>query len=282
MLIESEARLSVGEKSRGRLMVIGGGEDRQGECRLLRQLARYAGGSQGHMIILPTASRLGYELGKDYQELFEDFGLGKVEVMAIENRYQAQDEKKAEKLSQATAIFFTGGDQLRISSILGGTPIDRALQTSFQKGALLAGTSAGASVMSDTMIVEGLDEKPPLKCTVKMAPGLGLLEEVVIDQHFAQRGRLGRLLMAVAQNPYVIGLGLDEDTAVLINDKGQLEVMGSQTALIIDGSEAEYSNVSEAYAEDPLTFMGVKIHVLSEGYGYDLNRRAFLLPKARI
>ncbi len=272
----------MGEKSRGTLIVIGGGEDRDGECIILRKVAKYAGGRDGHMVILPTASKRGYEAGEEYKALFEEFGLAGVEVLPIENRNQAQDKNSAKILEKASAIFFTGGDQLRITSILGGTLLQRSLQKAFLNGTLLVGTSAGASVMSDTMIVEGLDEKPPLKCTVKMAPGLGLVEEVVIDQHFAQRGRMGRLLMAVAQNPFVIGLGIDEDTAVLINNKGIVRVMGSQTVLVIDGSGAGYSNVSEACAEDPLSFSGVIIHVLSDGYGYDLGRRKFLLPVRQV
>ena len=208
--------------------------------------------------------------------MFLDLGLDTVRVLPIAHRKEAGHEENLRAVAEASAVFFTGGDQLRIVSILGGTSLWEALQAAYKRGVPFMGTSAGASVMSDTMIVEGLDDEPPVTCTVKMAPGLGLLEEVVIDQHFAQRGRIGRLLMAIAQNPYVIGLGLDEDTAALIDERGCVEIMGSQTAIIVDGSGAEHTNVSDSRAQEPLAFSGVMLHVLPAGYGYDLfDRRCF-------
>ncbi len=269
----------MGEKSQGELIIIGGGEDRDGECIILREVARRAGKEEGKMVILPTAAKNGEKVGQDYQDIFLDLGLGQVDILTVEDREAAQSRDAVRLVESSTAVFFTGGDQLRITSILGGTSLWETLHRSYMEGTLIVGTSAGASAMSDTMIVEGLDDEPPVRCTVKMAPGLGLLEEVVIDQHFAQRGRIGRLLMAVAQNPFVMGLGLDEDTAVLVNEEGVIRVIGSQTAVVIDGSFSEYSNVSLSHGQDPLAFAGVLLHVMPSGYGFHLSRRRFLLPK---
>lgn len=170
-------------------------------------------------------------------------------------------------------LFFTGGDQLRITSILGGTPIYDALKELCNNGGLIAGTSAGASVMSDTMIVTGEDDESPRKCTLKMSPGLGLVRNIIIDQHFAQRGRIGRLLTGIAQNPEVLGIGIDEDTAIIVSDKGVAEVVGSGAVYFIDGSSIVYSNVSEQYAEDVLSMFNVKLHVLKEGNRFNLIKK---------
>ena len=170
-------------------------------------------------------------------------------------------------------LFFTGGDQLRITSMIGGTPIYNVIKELCSNGGVIAGTSAGASVMSDTMIVEGEDDESPHKCTLKMSPGLGLVKNIIIDQHFAQRGRVGRLLTAIAQNPEVLGIGIDEDTAILVSDKGTAEVIGSGAVYFIDGSGITYSNVSEQYSNEILSMFNVKLHVLKEGDKFDLLKK---------
>ena len=157
--------------------------------------------------------------------------------------------------------------------MIGGSPVYDAIKELCINGGIIAGTSAGASVMSDTMIVEGEDDESPHKCTLKMSPGLGLVKNIIIDQHFAQRGRVGRLLTAIAQNPEVLGIGIDEDTAILVSDKGTAEVIGSGAVYFIDGSGITYSNVSEQYSNEILSMFNVKLHVLKEGDKFDLLKK---------
>ena len=151
-------------------------------------------------------------------------------------------------------IFFTGGDQLRITSLVGGTPVYEALRKCLIKGIFIVGTSAGASVMSDTMIVQGNDDDSPRKCTLKMAPGLSFIRNVIIDQHFAQRGRIGRLLAGIAENPEVLGVGIDENTAISVNQDGKIEVIGEGAVYFIDASNITYTNVSELHSDETVSY----------------------------
>jgi len=167
---------------------------------------------------------------------------------------------------------------LRITSILGGSGIDKLLKQLYKEGTLIVGTSAGASVMSQTMIVEGNDEDSPRKCTIKMAPGLGLLKDVIIDQHFAQRGRIGRLLAAIAQNPNNLGIGIDEDTAIVV-EKNSFRVIGSNAVTVVEGRKLEHSNVSESSPNEILALTNVILHILPSGYGYDLEK---WIPKVKL
>jgi cyanophycinase len=179
----------------------------------------------------------------------------------------------------AGGIFFTGGDQLRITSLLGGTEVDFALHEAYRKGTVIAGTSAGASVMSATMIIGGDEDSSPYQGSISMGPGMGLVHQVVIDQHFAQRGRLGRLVSAVAQQPAILGIGIDEDTAVIINSKNCMKVIGSQTVTVVDGNRCEHTNVSEAKPEQALALTAITVHILPGGYGFDLLDRRALVPE---
>ena len=194
-------------------------------------------------------------------------------VINITDRETANNLEGLKILEDATCIFFVGGDQLRISSILGGTEVHRLLKKAYKEGGVIAGTSAGASMMSEIMVVEGKDDEAPRKCTLKMAPGMGLLEGVIIDQHFNQRGRIGRLLAAVAQNPNVLGIGIDEDTAMIVNKELEFSVEGSGVVTIVDGREISYTNISEQYQDDPLAITNVKIHILPRGYGFNLIKK---------
>ena len=178
-----------------------------------------------------------------------------------------------EVIEKASLVFFTGGDQLRITSILGGTPLYKSLKRRHSEDCVFVGTSAGASVMSDVMIVTGLDDESPKKCTLKMAPGLGLITGVIIDQHFAQRGRVGRLLVGVAENPEVLGIGIDEDTSIIVNKNNILRVVGSGAVYIIDGSNISDTNVSEQYPNNILSIFNVKMHVLKDGNRFNLTSR---------
>lgn len=261
-------------------MIIGGAEDRSGKRVILRRFVELAGGVHARLVVVAAASHHPADAGEAYRRLFSDLGVRKVTVMAIADRDGAAEVSRAEAVERASGIFFTGGDQLRLTSLLGGTRLHAALRDAHLRGAVVAGTSAGAAAMSDTMIVEGDSEDAPKKCTVKMAPGMGFLRGAVIDQHFAQRGRIGRLLSAIAQNPAILGIGIDEDTAVEVGPARPLLVVGSRTVTVIDGRSITHTNTSQSAPEEALAITQVTLHVLPSGYGYDLTTRQVTLPPA--
>lgn len=267
----------MGHKVSGTLLIIGGAEDKKKECRILKKFIALAGGPKAVVAVLTTATQNPAAVGREYRQIFNRLGAGEVRILDIATRDQADDPVSTGIIEGATGVFFTGGDQLRITSTIGGTRVNEALSEAYRSGVIIAGTSAGASVMSGTMIVGGSSDDAPKMNTINMAPGMGLLEEVVIDQHFAQRGRLGRLLVAVAHNPYILGIGIDEDTAVIINPEAKLEVIGSQTVTIIDGREVSHTNVSELQTGQPLALLGINLHVMPAGYGFDLKTRLPLI-----
>jgi len=260
----------------GKLLIIGGAEDKTGECRILTRFVQETGGKDSHLVILTAATEYPRQVGDQYKGLFRKLGVQDVEVLDVANRIQANHVETVAGLEKATGVFFTGGDQLRITGLLGGTLLGRALHRIYERGVIIAGTSAGASVMSDTMIVGG-EAGTPKKEALSMAPGLGLLRSVVIDQHFAQRGRIGRLLTAVAQNPYVLGVGIDEDTAILVYSDAHFTVVGSQTVTVVDSAPSEATNVSDSDPGQALLLTPVLIHVLPDSYGFNLKRREALL-----
>lgn len=267
----------MGEKVRGYLMIIGGAEDRQRDKKILKEFVKISGGDRAKVTVITVASKDPEEAGEMYVEIFSSMGIGRVEALDIKSRSDANKDAVAERIAASTGIFFTGGDQLRITSIIGGTRAHRALEKAYRQGVIIAGTSAGAAAMSDTMIIGGAGDEAPKGNTVSMAPGLGLLEEVVIDQHFAQRGRLSRLLLAVAQNPYILGVGIDEDTAIVVRPDGKFRVTGSNTVTVLDGSRVSYTNVSELKPGEPLAMCEAVIHVLSPGLGFDMKARKPLM-----
>lgn len=257
----------------GRLLIIGGNEDKKRECEILNKFIEMAGGRDAKIVVMTTATELPREVGNEYKSLFSDMGAESTAVLYIDNREEANDLDNIAKIEKATGIFFTGGDQLRLTSILGGSGAEAALRRVHERGAVIAGTSAGASVMSDTMIIGGDSSDTPKKSALSMAHGMGLLKEVVIDQHFAQRGRINRLLTAIAQNPHILGIGIDEDTALIVNADAKCEVIGSQTITILDGKNVVHSNISESKRHDPLALTNVLLHILPAGYGFDIGRR---------
>lgn len=263
-------------KVEGNLIIIGGAEDKHGQCEILKQVVDVVGKRQAKLIILTTATEKPQEVGAEYKKVFSELGVDDTEVLNIASRDDANSVENAEKILNSAGIFFTGGDQLRITSILGGTKIYSALQEAYSKGIPVIGTSAGASAMSDTMIVDGNSNDPARKCTLKMAPGLGLLKESIIDQHFDQRGRIGRLLCGVAENPYMLGVGIDEDTAIRVYPDAHFEVVGTNAVTVIDGKTIKSSNVSELKPDEILTISNVTLHVLSKGYGFDMKNREVL------
>lgn len=266
----------MGNMAKGNLLIIGGAEDKSGECIILKHLSELAGGGNARVTIITTASENPVDAGIQYREVFFRLGVGKIRILNINTRDEANMESISELASEPTCIFFTGGDQLRITSILGGTRAFHALHDACRRGTVIAGTSAGASVMSGTMIIDGNSNDPARKCTLKMAPGLGLLEEALIDQHFHQRGRIGRLLAGVAENPNILGIGIDEDTAVRVSPDAHFEVLGSNSVTIVDGMNIKSSNVSELKPDENLAITNVTIHVLPVGYGFDMQNREVL------
>lgn len=263
----------------GTLMIIGGAEDKRGECCILRRVVQLTKERQGPMIILTTATTQPRKVGREYRDLFCQLGLDEVEIRNIDTRKEANSSRVVDSIVEAATFFFTGGDQLRLTSLLGGTKLASGLYNSYQNGAALVGTSAGAAVMSSVMIVSGESEEPPRKCTMKLAPGLGFLKGVVIDQHFAQRGRLGRLLGAIAQNPSIIGIGIDEDTGIILQGPSVFTVIGSQTVTIVDGRDLTYSNVSELAPQQPLALFNIRIHILPQGSSYHLEEKRPTAPE---
>lgn len=260
----------------GRLALIGGAEDRRGDMAILRRVSQMAGEGRGNLVVIATATRSALEVAEVYRRAFLELGVGRVSTLAADDRQKASAPRSVDLVEEASAVFFTGGDQLRITSLLGGTPLDDAIRRLYWRGGLVAGTSAGASALGEWMVVEGPGDDCPRRCTIKLAPGLGLLRGAIVDQHFSQRGRLGRLLAAVAQNPRVLGIGVDEDSAITVGPDRIVEALGSGAVTIVDGREMDHVNVSEQEADKPLALGNVKLHVLAPGCRFDLKRRAVI------
>ncbi|KPU44572.1 cyanophycinase [Oxobacter pfennigii] len=262
----------MSENTKGKLVIIGGAEDKEGKCEILRKVVHLSGKENSRIVVMTTATERPEEVGSLYKKIFKRLGVKTVDIVNINARAEASNEEYTQLINEATCIFFTGGDQLRITSLLGGTDIYKSLHDAYQRGALIVGTSAGASAMSSNMIVEGSNDDAAKLCTLNMAPGLSLLNEVIIDQHFAQRGRIGRLMSAVAQNPHMLGVGIDEDTAITV-EGDNFYVIGSQSVTVVDGMCLSHTNVSELMPEEPLALTNVKLHILPKGYGFDLISR---------
>ncbi len=257
---------------RGFIIPIGGGEDRVKEMLIHRKFVELAGGGDGDIVVIPTASQL-KRTGPDYNEIFRDLGAGKVEFLPITSRRDCENPTFADMLDRATGIFITGGNQLRLSTILGGTLVAQKIRRRNAAGIPVAGTSAGASIMSEHMVAGGRSNGVPKGGSINMAPGLGLTNAVIIDQHFTQRNRLGRLLSASSYNPFLIGLGIDEDTAAFIGPDNVFEVVGSGTATVVDAGDLTYSSMWQAKPGEALTLLGLKIDVMGQGCRYDLTSR---------
>ncbi len=266
------------EQVKGNLVLIGGGEDKEGEQVILKKVTEMAGGKDGCMVLLGTASPKPHQGLATYKKVFLQLGMREVLILPVQSRADATGTWCKEVLAQATAVFMTGGDQLRITNIIGGTVLEEELHRRFLEGLVVCGTSAGASVMSDTMLVGGEGEEPPRKAGIVMAPGLGLLKSAVIDQHFAQRGRMNRLLTALAHNPGILGIGIDENTAVVCRDNALLEVVGGQGVALLDGRTMGQANVTEQAPGRALAITHVTLHILDHGCRFDLKNRQPLLP----
>jgi cyanophycinase len=274
----TDAAPLIPSSERGALMAIGGAEDKVKTRRILNAFLTLAGGSQARVVIIPSASMQPTMAGDLYQSLFENLGAASVEVLHINSRLDAQDEACAGRLQGATAIFLTGGNQLRLATLLGGTLLGEAVRQRHAGGVVVAGTSAGASILCQSMIAFGRSGEWPTQRMVQLAPGLGLTNRVIIDQHFQRRGRIGRLMLAVAYNPYLIGLGIDEDTAVILSAQNTLDVIGRGSLIVVDGVGMTYTNLDQVQRYEPVALTDMRLHVLTEGFRYDLVSRRPEIP----
>lgn len=261
------------ERADRTLIIIGGKEDRTADKVILGEVARRIG--SGKLVVSTVAIPSNPEgLFEEYEKAFRALGVKHLYKLEINDREEAKSESKLRILDDATGVFFTGGDQMKITSQIGDTPVFRRLQEIYEEGGLIAGTSAGAAVMSETMLVTGGDEDSHvIGGSLRMAPGLGLIRDVIIDQHFMERGRLGRLLGAVAQNPKNLGIGIDEQTAIVVERGNGFYVLGSGAVYVIDGSEVSYSNIAEEDLKKTLSIYDVRMHMLSQGDRFDLLAR---------
>jgi cyanophycinase len=260
------------KRNRGELVIIGGAEDKSGDCNVLREFVRCAGGIKARIAVLTAATSLPREVGEDYMHIFERLGVEDVRVVDTERRDDAERPENLEIIEKATGAFFTGGDQARIIEYIKGTKLDELLHQRHAQGMVVGGTSAGAAMMPDVMIIEGDSETNPRADVVEMGPGMGFLPGIVIDQHFAQRGRLGRLIAALVQQPADLGFGIDEDTAIIVNGD-EVRVVGRGSVTIVDESEATYNNLDEVLKDEPMAVCGVKLHVLPHGFRFNLKTR---------
>ncbi len=258
--------------SRGFVIPIGGAEDKVSSRRILGRFVELCGGRSGRIVVIPTASLLP-TTGAAYRRVFRELGIGDVGIVDVVERTHAEDPRWLEVLEGATGVFLTGGNQLRLSTILGGTPIATKLRRLNASGAHVAGTSAGAAFLCEHMIAHGASGSTPRAGQVALAPGLGLTNRIIIDQHFRERDRLGRLLTALSYNPFSVGFGLDEDTAAFIDPEDHAQVVGSGGITIVDVGQLAYSSMALSEVGDAVELIGVRLHILSNGGRFDLPRR---------
>jgi cyanophycinase len=254
------------------LIIIGGHEDKEGDKEILREVARRVG--NGKLVVTTVASSEPDGLFEEYEKVFRGLGVKHVHKLEIWSRADASTDHSKAVVEDAAGFFFTGGDQLKITSQIGDTAVYHELRKLYDRGGVIAGTSAGASVVCDTMLVSGDGrESHRISDSLRMAPGLGLIRGMIIDQHFAERGRLGRLLGAVVQNPKTLGIGIDEDTAIVVENRETFQVFGSGAVYVIDARDVTYSNITEAQADDTLSVHDLHMHVLTRGDRFDLTNR---------
>ncbi|NHZ96006.1 cyanophycinase [Massilia sp. CCM 8734] len=252
---------------RGSLLIIGGGEDREDDMQVLERFVALCGGPDKRIVVLTAASRVPEKMWAIYDCAFGGMGVARRSELRVSSRLEANDAAMAADLAQADGVFITGGDQKRLLALIGGTRLDEALHAALARGACIAGTSAGASAMSAHMLADGKAELHPEKGAVSLGAGIGFVQRVVIDQHFSQRQRLARLLTVVAQNPYLLGVGIDEDTALLIEAGGGIEILGTGAVTVIDGRHM-VSNVADIRNRSVPEMVDVRLHLLPSGSRY--------------
>lgn len=259
-------------KRGGQLLIIGGHEDKEDDRLILRYLAKEIG--SGKLVVATVASGAPDDYWATYEAVFRRLGVRHLYKLDVETRAEAKSERKVRILDDADAVFFTGGDQLKLTSLLGDSPIYERLKEIYEEGGTIAGTSAGASVVCETMLVSGAGaESHRIGTSLSMAPGFGLISGVIIDQHFAQRGRIGRLIGAVAHNPRMLGIGIDENTAIVYDHRNAFEVIGEGAVYVVDGQDIAYTNLTDEGHDRTLSAFGMHLHVLSMGDRFDMVTR---------
>ncbi len=264
----------------GHLLVIGGAEDKYNERRILKKFLSLAGEEKADVLIVPVASDFPEFAADVYTQAFRNLGVANPRVLRATSRQDVFQADADDLLEGVTGVFITGGDQMRLVSILGGTEFAKKLRGMVSSTkVVLAGTSAGAAGMSTSMIVRGESTPHPHKNSVRLSPGLGFLKNIIIDQHFTERGRISRLITAVSYNPYNLGIGIDENTAIILNSDGILEVYGQGGVTIVDGSRITYNEIAEVDDFQSFSVCGVQLHILRDGLFYDfINRHPLQLP----
>ncbi len=274
-MTESHDREIIG----GYLLVIGGAEDKYNERRILRKFLELAGGEKAEVLIVPVASDFPEFSADVYTQAFRNLGIPNPRILRATSRQDVFKADPAELLEGVTGVFITGGDQMRLVSLLGGTEFAAKLRKMVREtSVVLAGTSAGAAGMSTSMIVRGEATSHPKKDAVKLSPGLGFLKNIIIDQHFTERGRISRLITAVSYNPYNLGVGIDENTAIILGPDGVMEVFGSGSVTVVDGSGITYNEIAEVNEHDAFGVCGVQLHILRDGLVYHYIDRHPLQP----
>lgn len=266
-----------GSRARGFIVPVGGAEDKIGDVTILRRFAGLCGAGQARIAIIPTASE-NDDAGERYQTLFTGLGVAEALVVPIDARADSQQDERLAMLERVDGVFLTGGNQLRLSTTIGGTRMGRAIRRRNLEGLHVAGTSAGAAFLSEHMIAFGREGASPRARSATLAPGLGLTNRIIIDQHFRQRDRLGRLLTAISYNPFMIGIGLDEDTAAFIGPDETLEVVGTGAITVVDPSELAFSSMARVRKNDPICLIGLRLHVLDHGATINLHTRVAAPP----
>ena len=260
-------------RSRGWIVPIGGAENKENDRHILERFVRVSGGEDADLVVIPTASRV-HETGPRYEQIFHSLGAARVTVMDFDTRRDCREAGRLRRIEEASGIFFTGGNQLRLTTLLGGTEVAKLIRLRNAHGVTVGGTSAGASILCEHMIAGGDEGSSIVAGSVRLAPGLGLTNRFIIDQHFRERDRLGRLLTAVAYNPFAVGLGLDEDTAVFIGPEDVVEVEGSGSVTVVDPSEVSFSSIGAVEDGQPACMLGLRLHMLVAGTTFNLKTRA--------
>lgn len=259
--------------------MIGGAEDKYNERRILRKFLQLAGGEKAEVLIVPVASDFPEFAADVYVQAFRNLGVANPRVLRATSRQDVFGADPDELLNGISGVFITGGDQMRLVSILGGTQFSQKLRRMVaETDIVVAGTSAGAAGMSTSMIVRGESTPHPHKNSVRLSPGLGFLKNIIIDQHFTERGRISRLITAVSYNPYNLGIGIDENTAIILDNEGILEVFGAGAVTIVDGSGITYNEIAEVGDFESFSVCGVQLHILGDGLIYDYFARHPLQP----
>jgi cyanophycinase len=258
--------------SHGHLVIIGGHEDKQNDMDILKRFVELAGGAQARIVVITAASTVADDMWETYDKTFGELGVEHRKHLALQSRQDANSEEHIQDITDATGIFMTGGDQKRLLAIIGGTALDAEMHAALKlRGAVIGGTSAGASAMSGHMLAQGRAELHPEKGSVSLGAGLGFLHKVVVDQHFSERQRLSRLLSVVAQNPYLQGIGIDENTALVVERGVGIEVIGQGAVTIVDGRQMS-TNIADISNRETPELIDVRLHLLPSGSKYDLPR----------